>query len=1055
MKNNNLFFFCFVLLILFNDSLENKNVKKTKEFKNIKKNRKLEDLCEDNLANEERFHDLNIYIDTLNIDQGFESRGLSGYKNSLYKAFNDAARRLGSFLKILEDDSAQIITETPPTFGINVYNHSMIFIGGDDPNGMFKMGYNFVVYFKFNNVDGDETDIGDNIAVPKLVIPGGYCSRPFLGLIILNSNPIYYSNLSQENLVIYMMQKFTQLLAFRLDIISQIDQDYSILENDEDPPYYIRYDYIVQYAQKYFNCPTLNHIEISKDINGNFYWPPRLLLGEYMSDIKYIEELVISEFTLLLLESLRYLKVKNRYTGGLMRFGKHKGCNFINKKCYGDNDNGNPVKFENEFYYPSSDQINTVDEKPSCSSGRQSKTIYKLKSYSVGTITGSYKYFTDSIGGRESTDYCPVSEYISSETYDIGHCSDKNKNNNTETGEIYSNTSFCALSSLNQISNDKPYLAICFQMFCSGKSLTIKFNDNYLVCPRKGGTITGIGFYGYLLCPDYNLICTGDKMCNSMFNCLEKGSEEKDDSFEYGNEFGYEIETTQDLSTIEGHEDTIKTIGWELDINGECIQYCAQCKEINPNKKQCLKCGDNYELVDSLLNGEIECKDSSFVANGYYKNNNNNIYYPCISHCKICSDGNTCTECFANYKVSGNNICVEKVENCNSYNSDDNCVQCKDGYLFVKDINDEITCKLASEIIIPQYYSFEEDGITYYKKCSDSIGNCNSCSAYNNCDECMRNYAIIDNDHTECVDLSEKKYYFDSSSSEYKLCSTKMTGCEKCIKIDDNEINCIECNAPYSLLYGERDECIDESTLRNDPTAFYDNNGLKYYSCKDNRYHLVNNCLNCNNKETCEDCKTGYSLYNSNKLCLSMKDIEDKLYYKNPNDNNYYLCSNAIKGCYKCNNADTCIECNTVYDLDENNKCVPTSLTLTKYYLDTTTGKYVSCSKIENCDECTSATQCTKCVNGYELVNNICQISEDNKTKAMATAAIVLSTIAIAASIVTIVLIFFKKLLFRGSAAKGDVTTAQNANAEEVEEVDQIVIQQSGKRSIHNTKSDS
>ena len=115
----------------------------------------------------------------------------------------------------------------------------------------------------------------------------------------------------------------------------------------------------------------------------------------------------------------------------------------------------------------------------------------------------------------------------------------------------------------------------------------------------------------------------------------------------------------------------------------------------------------------------------------------------------------------------------------------------------------------------------------------------------------------------------------------------------------------------------------------------------------------------------------------------------------------------------------------------------------------------MSCSKIENCDECTSATQCTKCVNGYELVNNICQISEDNKTKAMATAAIVLSTIAISASIVTIVLIFFKKLLFRGSAAKGDVTTAQNVNAEEVEEVDQIVIQQSGKRSIHNTKSDS
>ena len=1051
MKNNNLFFFCLVLLILFNDSLENKNVKKTKEFKNIKKNRKLDPECESYLADNTKFHDLKIYIDTLNIDEEFGTRGLSQYKNSLYKAFNDAAKRLESFLMVMQEDSEQPPNKNVKTyFDISTLNDSLVYDGGTE-KGMYLMGYNYIIYFRFPN-DGE--DIGDKIAVAKSIITAGPCGRPFMGLIILNPNPLYYSNLSPDYLEIYMMQQFTHLLAFKEEIIDVIDPDYLKYVYISDNLYYIKSDKVVEYTQKYFNCYDLDYMEMLMDDNGNFNWPPRLLLGEYMSDIKYTEELVISKFTLSFFEDLRYLKVKHSYTGGLMRFGKHKGCEFREKKCYGDTKDDNSIKFENEFFYPKESPFNTEEKQPSCSSGRQSKTIYKLKSYSVGTITGSYKYFTDSIGGRESTDYCPVSEYISSETYDIGHCSDKTKNNNTETGEIYSNSSFCALSSLNQISDDKPYLAICFQMFCSGKSLTIKFNDNYLVCPRKGGTITGIGFYGYLLCPDYNLICTGDKMCNSMFNCLEKGSEENDDSYEY--ESGYDIETTQDLSTIEGHEETIKTIGGgELDTDGQCIQYCAQCKEINPNKKQCLKCGDNYELVDSLLNGEIECKDSSFVANGYYKNNDNNIYYPCISHCKICSDGNTCTECFANYKVSGNNICVEKVENCNSYNSDDNCVQCKDGYLFVKDINDEITCKLASEIIIPQYYSFEEDGITYYKKCSDSIGNCNSCSAYNNCDECMRNYAIIDNDHTSCVDLSEKKYYFDSSSSEYKLCSTKMIGCEKCIKIDDNEINCIECNAPYSLLYGERDECIDESTLRNDPTAFYDNNGLKYYSCKDNRYHLVNNCLNCNNKETCEDCKTGYSLYNSKKLCLSMKDIEDKLYYKNPNDNNYYLCSNAIKGCYKCNNADTCIECNTVYDLDENNKCVPTSLTLTKYYLDTTTGKYVSCSKIENCDECTSATQCTKCVNGYELVNNICQISEDNKTKAMATAAIVLSTIAIAASIITIVLIFFKKLLFRGSAAKGDVTTAQNVNAEEVEEVDQIVIQQSGKRSIHNTKSDS
>ena len=52
-----------------------------------------------------------------------------------------------------------------------------------------------------------------------------------------------------------------------------------------------------------------------------------------MSDITYSEELVISEFTLALFEDLGYLKVKNKYTGGLMRFGKHQGYQFLGQQC--------------------------------------------------------------------------------------------------------------------------------------------------------------------------------------------------------------------------------------------------------------------------------------------------------------------------------------------------------------------------------------------------------------------------------------------------------------------------------------------------------------------------------------------------------------------------------------------------------------------------------------------------------------------------------------------------------------------------------------------------
>ena len=1053
MDKKNLIFLYILLVIIFKDSLENKNVNKKKDLNAKKKKRHLfsDDVnCPIWMNNQTLFHDLKIYIDTLNIDSNFEREPLSQYKTKLYNAFNSAARRLESFLIIIEGSGLFIDEDEINQLGIHYWNDDLIGIHKTDLTySMASIGYYFAIWFR---IATEGENMGDKIAVAENVIRERACGEPQIGIIKIN--PLAdFSAYTSEYLELYMMQQYTKLLAFNSDMYEEEFEEFIEIEEDaQHNPihYFIKFPKVVNYAKKYFGCDDIDKIEVLIDSEGFFYWPPRLLLGEYMSDTQYTEELAISKFTLLLFEDLQYFKVKQSYTGGLMRFGKNKKCDFVNKKCIGSKDSGNNlIKFENEFYYPKDTSINTNYQEPSCSSGRQSKTIHKLKDHS-GSIPDEYDYFGNStIGGRKSAFYCPVSEYYTPSTYVVGHCSDTSKTPNAQRGEKFSSTSFCALSSLNLVSDDQPVLAICYQMFCSQFSLTIKFNDNYLVCPRTGGKITGIGFKGYLLCPDYNLICTGNRICNSIFNCFQEESEEKEDAYNY--EAGYDIKTTQDSSVYKTQDESR---GWELGDNGECIKYCSQCIAINQNKKKCVKCGEGYELVGSTQNDEIECKSSTLVETGYYPNSDN-VFYPCIQNCDSCSDGNSCTECSAHYKVSGN-ICVEKIENCKTYNpsDDEKCNECNDNYSLVKERDNKITCKLTSELV-DQYYTTTEDGFTYYIKCSDSIENCYSCSTSSSCTQCMRNFGIINGDGSECVDLSSQRYYFDSDPSlnTYKLCSSKMAGCERCTKIDNNEINCIECNPPYALLYGEKDECISESTLRNDATVFYDNNGLKFFSCKDSRYHLVNNCLNCNNKETCEVCQTGFFIYNSNRLCLSLKEIEDKKYYQNPSDNNYYLCANAIKGCEKCENSQTCIECNNVYELDENNKCIHTSLTLSKYYLDATTGKYVSCTKIENCDECSSATKCTKCVNGFEIIDNICQISKDKKTKAMATAAIVLSTIAIIASIVTIVLVFFKKLIFRDNTLSkiGDATSVQNQN---VEEADQICVK-SNKRSIHNTvKSD-
>ena len=74
------------------------------------------------------------------------------------------------------------------------------------------------------------------------------------------------------------------------------------------------------------------------------------------------------DFTLALLEDSGWY-LANYYTGGLMRFGKNRGCKFLNKDCY----NFERKEYRCEFFH-------FIDGfQPSCSSGRQSRTYFITK----------------------------------------------------------------------------------------------------------------------------------------------------------------------------------------------------------------------------------------------------------------------------------------------------------------------------------------------------------------------------------------------------------------------------------------------------------------------------------------------------------------------------------------------------------------------------------------------------------------------------------------------------------------------------------------------------
>ena len=278
---------------------------------------------------------------------------------------------------------------------------------------------------------------------------------------------------------------------------------------------------VIQYAQDYFDCESIEEIEMVLDEYNNVYWPSRLFLGDIMTKFDLYEEKFISYFTLALLEDTGYLHVKENsyYTGGLMRFGKKKKCEFLLDDCSPENTNS--ITFSNEFYLPT--ETNKYPE-PSCSSSRLAKTVYVLHEIKTDETIPSSGYNLNGLTGVKKTNYCPIAEYQSpSEDLHTGFCSDEAIYKDDTVFEELGSESFCVLSSL--ISNN--FKSVCYKMSCSEKSLTIKVNNDYIVCPQEGGQIKPKDFTGYLLCPDYNLICSAEYLCNDLFDCFNKNSKEK------------------------------------------------------------------------------------------------------------------------------------------------------------------------------------------------------------------------------------------------------------------------------------------------------------------------------------------------------------------------------------------------------------------------------------------------------------------------------------------------------------------------------------------------
>ena len=491
----------------------------------------------------------------------------------------------------------------------NIQSWSPIFDNGADIKSDFLIIVKFDTEYNF----------------PKGVLASAYplylepdTKRPLISLLTITTDPQYF-NMRRVNEYFseVILHELTHALGFLNSMYDYFPGGRENTVNNQEiirgvQRSIIKTPKVVELAKKYFNCERIKGVEV-EDQGGEgsmlSHWEQRVLLGDYMGAVIYQEEMVISEFTLALLEDSGFYKA-NYYTGGLMRYGKNKGCDFIEKNCL---DSQYITQFGNEFFDRNESRT------PSCTSGRQSRAYAILNPY-PGIMDNRYSnnFFYDPTshfyysGAMYTTDYCftygqDISEanngyftgnckygeggfygyyiyYYNSYTgqYESGYA---NKDLPSYLGEIYSDTSFCIMSSLSPTGKDPLYSSVlhpmCYQIYCSSLSLTIKINDDYIVCPREGGNIEVKGYDGYVNCPDYNLMCTGTVMCNDMFDCIEKKSSVKESTYKYD----YVPKTTQKYSRIGliPH-----TVAYELSDDGFCPKNCAQCdakKECKVSKK--------------------------------------------------------------------------------------------------------------------------------------------------------------------------------------------------------------------------------------------------------------------------------------------------------------------------------------------------------------------------------------------------------------------------------------------------------------------------------------
>ena len=852
---------------------------------------------------------IRIYIDTFYL----ENSGETAQALEIYKyALNRAEKALEDIIDIERDGITNFSNELNNFFTSNIYEgFNKLIMDQRLLNGDFNSQADLLILVRMPG-STEYAELTETCKEKSRILSTNAKGRPIIGYIVINSylpiEDIDDDRYKKELYSTMFLHQLTHILGFCKSILNEKVEyrEATITRMSLNNPIkktLIYNNNLLEEAKKYFglseNIGGLELEESPSNICDDYiHWDSRILLGDYMTFPIYDQEQTISELTLTLLEITGFYQTK-KYTGGLSRFGRKQGNDFFTQDCNEmltegiTNHTNRKSLFPNEFC--------ASQTKTTCSSGRLSKGI--CDNYLSDLMDYDY-YVRENWGnhGDKYADLCPISEseikQKNGKSSLIGNCKFGVRKNyghyaflywqshkkdydytifSESYGESFSNISFCAFSSVISVHDSQQNKSIyegfirptCYEMYCSEESLTIKIDKLYHVCPRKGGIIKIEGDYeGYLVCPDYNLICSQTVPCNNLFDCIDKKSEFKDYNYNYirHNDVSVQIVSTPIQGTFEK--------AYEKSEDGKCPKDCNECNEF----KQCLICDSNnaqfYIGVKENDLNPIICNNTNLKEAGlpYYMKqiSEKTYFFKCIDNCIECDEANKCKACAPEFNITKNNdLCYDRIVGCKIYNKSSEyddllnnngrkgyelCEECNEpeGYFC---LNEEKHLCLKINDDISSYYKNDKGCLV---KCEDKYDNCMSCNI-THCINCKPGYYL--NNNNKCL-----------------------IGIQHCYKhdLDTNPPECIQCENNYSCLNDNRKIC--ESINDVDLYYFVDNNRATNDCRKLCSSKYGEKCKNCT-KDKCLNCYDGYFVYETDKCLLSIKNCKEHYY-----DGNYKYC---------------------------------------------------------------------------------------------------------------------------------------------------------------------